>query len=57
MDATRVVIGDSLNALKSTQGHIVVRVEPGGASYRVIILDDSAETYRVTAVHGPYESR
>ncbi len=57
MDATRVVIGDSLNALKSTQGHIVVRVEPGGASYRVIILDDSAETYRVTAVHGPYESQ
>ena len=57
MDATRVVIGDALNALKSAQGHIVVRVEPGGSAYRVIILDDSAETYRVTAIHGPYESR
>jgi hypothetical protein len=57
MDANRVVIGDALDALKSTQGHIVIRVEPGGSSYRVMILDDSAETYRVTAVHGPYESQ
>jgi hypothetical protein len=57
MEATRIVIGDGLNALKSAQGHIVVRVDPGGSSYRVIILDDSAETYRITAVHGPYESK
>ena len=50
-----VVVG--LDRLKSDRGHIVVRVEPGGERYRVIILDDSAETYEVTAVHGPYESR
>lgn len=43
--------------LKSRHGHIVIRVAPGGASYKVIILDDTAETYTVTAVHGPYESR
>jgi hypothetical protein len=35
----------------------VVRVAPGGASYHVIVLDDSAETYAVKAVHGPYDSR
>jgi hypothetical protein len=57
MDATRVVIGDALNVLKSVQGHIVIRVQPGGSAYHVMILDDSAETYRVTAIHGPYESR
>jgi beta-lactamase superfamily II metal-dependent hydrolase len=57
MDATRVVIDETLNALKSAQGHIVIRVEPGGSAYRVIILEDSAETYRITAVHGPYQSR
>ncbi|HEU0141147.1 MAG TPA: hypothetical protein VFQ79_15600 [Bryobacteraceae bacterium] len=57
MQETKVVIGDALNRLKSTQGHVLVRVAPGGASYRVVILDDSAETYRVTAIHGPYESR
>jgi hypothetical protein len=32
-------------------------VAPGGASYQVIILDDSAETYAVKAVHGPFASR
>ena len=39
------------------QGHIVIRVEPGGASFRVIILDDAAETFTVKAVFGPYQSR
>ena len=32
-------------------------VEPGGDRFWVVILDDAAESYRVTAVHGPYESR
>ena len=57
MEATRAVIGTSLDNLKSDHGHIVIRVAPGGASYRVIVLDDAAETYRILAVHGPYESR
>lgn len=57
MEATREVIGASLDNLKANHGHIVVRVAPGGASYRVLVLDDSAETWRVLAVHGPYESR
>ncbi len=57
MEATREVIGASLDNLKADHGHIVVRVAPGGASHRVIVLADSAETYRVLAVHGPYESR
>ena len=42
---------------KSDQGHILVRVEPGGAQYTVIILDDRAESFIVKAVHGPYTSR
>ena len=50
-----VVVG--LDKLASERGHVVVRVAPGGAGYRVVILDDAAETYRVTAVHGPYEAR
>jgi hypothetical protein len=57
LDANRLVIGPLLDRLLSAQGHIVVRVAPGGASYQVIILDDSAPTYAVKAVHGPYESR
>jgi hypothetical protein len=54
MEANRVVIGGAPFA--SEHGHIVVRVEPGGARYRIIILDDSAETGRIIAVHGPYDS-
>lgn len=42
---------------KSTQGHIVIRVAPGGASYRVFVLEDDDEEMRVKAVLGPYESR
>lgn len=57
LQANKTVIGQLLSRLKSDQGHIVVRVEPGGAKYSVYILDDSAETFAVKAVHGPYESR
>jgi hypothetical protein len=57
LEANRLVIGPLLDRLKSAQGHIVVRVEPGGDRFRVIILDDSTESYRVKAVHGPYQSR
>ncbi len=55
-EATRQVIV-RLGELDSDQGHIVVRVESGGARYRVIILDDSDEKATVKAVHGPYASR
>jgi hypothetical protein len=57
LEANQLVIGPLLDRLKSAQGHIVVRVEPGGDRFRVIILDDSTESYRVKAVHGPYQSR
>lgn len=40
----------------STQGHIVIRAAPGGASYRVLVIDDSDEQMRVKAVFGPYAS-
>ena len=36
------------------QGHIVVRVAPGGFSYTIFILDDSDTKYRVAAIHGPF---
>ncbi len=57
MEATKIVIGDALNALKSQQGHVLVRVAPGGDTFRVIVLDDTAESFKVLSVHGPYTSR
>lgn len=52
-DANRLVISNL--KLASESGHIVIRVAKDG-TYRVFILDDSAESYRITAVHGPYVS-
>lgn len=54
IDANRIVIGGLLDRLASAQGHIVIRVAPGGGSYQVMILDDAAESYRVKNVFGPF---
>ena len=35
-------------------GHIVLRVLPGGASYYVIVLNDSDFSYTVRGIYGPY---
>jgi beta-lactamase superfamily II metal-dependent hydrolase len=40
--------------LKSRGGHIVIRVEPGGASFSVYILSNADESDTVTASFGPY---
>lgn len=48
---------ERLGEAASAQGHVVVRVDPGGSSYRVIVLDDSDDRDRVLSVHGPYRSR
>ena len=56
LQANRDVIGPLIDrSYKSQQGHILVRVLPGGNSYYVIILDDSVEKLRVKDVFGPYE--
>jgi len=54
MEATQIVLGRRTGQMKSRQGHIVVRVNPGGDRYMIYILDDSAENFKVTNIHGPY---
>jgi beta-lactamase superfamily II metal-dependent hydrolase len=56
IEANKIVIGPLLDRLSSSQGHIVIRVAPGGATFQVIILDDSSETYRVSRMLGPFTS-
>jgi beta-lactamase superfamily II metal-dependent hydrolase len=57
LEANKNVIGSLIDqAYKSTDGHIVVRVAPGGESYRVIILNDENEVNEVKSIHGPYTS-
>jgi hypothetical protein len=58
MEPTKLVIGPLIDrAYASQQGHIVVRVLPGGKSYYVITMDDSREDMPVVKVVGPYTSR
>ncbi|WEK35503.1 MAG: hypothetical protein P0Y53_23675 [Candidatus Pseudobacter hemicellulosilyticus] len=58
LEANRIVIGPLIDrSYKSQQGHILVRVLPGGETYYVIILDDSKKDMPVKAVFGPYQSK
>jgi beta-lactamase superfamily II metal-dependent hydrolase len=53
-EATQAATGPRAGDVASDHGHIVVRVEPGGTRYWVLVLDDRVESYRITSVHGPY---
>jgi hypothetical protein len=48
---------EDLKNVTASQGHIVVRVEPGGARYNVFVLDDSEESFKIRSVHGKHEAR
>jgi beta-lactamase superfamily II metal-dependent hydrolase len=53
---TKATIGARAAQVASDHGHVVVRVEPGGERYWVIVLDDTTESYRIRLVKGPYSS-
>jgi hypothetical protein len=42
--------------MQSKNGHVIVRVAPGGTEYEVIVLDDTVEDGKVKARFGPYRS-
>ncbi len=53
-DATRTVIGARATSLAGPAGHIVVRVESGGARYWVLVVSNRDESDTVLAVKGPF---
>lgn len=55
-DATKAAIGPRATQVASDHGHVVVRVEPTGRRYWVIVLDDTTDVLTVRSVHGPYAS-
>ena len=55
--SNREVIGPMIDQLASADGHIVIRVLPGGASYDVMVLDASSEWMSVKQIIGRFESR
>lgn len=43
--------------MKAAHGHIVVRVDPGGATYNIHVIDSNVPDGKVIASFGPYSSR
>ena len=50
-------IGARAGQVASALGHVVVRVAPGGASYRVFVLDATSPARPVTKTFGPYDAQ
>ena len=44
-------------SLRSSQGHVVVRVAPDGLTYRIFVLDSANENDEVIGTFGPYSCR
>ena len=57
MHEANKLVAVGLDKLASDQGHIVLRVAPGGDTFQVIILDDSVENGKIKSIHGPYICR
>ena len=57
MPATALVDQRFISKVKSTSGHIVIRVSPGGNDFRVFITDNADELDTVKASFGPYPCR
>lgn len=58
LESNKLVIGESIGqAYRSVNGHIVVRVHPGGSLYDIYVLDDSSVERNVMHYFGPYTSR
>ncbi|MFA6956610.1 MAG: MBL fold metallo-hydrolase [Thermoanaerobaculia bacterium] len=55
-DATKAAIGPRATKVASDAGHIVIRVEPGGKTYRVYVVDNKDESGTVKSIFGPYTS-
>lgn len=45
------------NNVAGTEGHVVIRVLPGGDKFYVYVLDDTDFEYRIKSIHGPYSCK
>ncbi|NYF80858.1 ComEC/Rec2 family competence protein [Granulicella arctica] len=50
---SKIAVG-RLGELKSDNGHVVIRVHPGGEQFEIFTISNEDETQRVIARHGPY---
>lgn len=53
-EANKVYNGQFNSKMKSMDGHVVVRVAPGGETFQIVVTDNGDDTDRVKLVSGPY---
>jgi hypothetical protein len=55
---SRVAIGPIMDSIfKSYNGHVVIRVAPGGDQYEVLVLNDQNDRREIVKRFGPYLSK
>jgi len=57
MEANRAVNNQFIGKLKSTEGHIIVRVAPGGEQFQVIVTDNSNDSDTIKLISSPHRCR
>jgi hypothetical protein len=55
-ESAKTVIGNRATQLAGPTGHIVVRVDPGGARYRVYVISNKDESDSILALKGPFDA-
>ncbi len=56
-EETRGAIGPLMDQVyRSYHGHVVIRVAPGGAAYKVFVLNDADDARKIIKTFGPYQS-
>ena len=53
-DDNKVLLSNYLSKFKGTQGHVVVRVHPGGTKYYIYVLGDDDLNRTVKKIEGPF---
>lgn len=48
------IANKDVRKMKSTNGHVVVRVAPGGETFQIFVTSNADESDRIMAAHGPY---
>ena len=48
---------DQVKKLTGDGGHVVIKVEPGGDSYNVYLVNETDESFTVKSVYGPLVCR
>ncbi|WP_336961334.1 ComEC/Rec2 family competence protein [Sphingobium aquiterrae] len=54
MKPENVIANKEIRKMTSTNGHVVVRVAPGGDTYEIFVTTNADESDRIVTAHGPY---